>query len=211
MTQPAPRTTHPHVRRPSAGTAHARRWRAWRPAPVIALVVALLALATTGGSSAANGAVRGSNRVAFGAHPRIERADLHVDDLPSAPGLEVDLEITETRDDCETPLQGQVCLRYGISQDDAPIQIGYGLIPISAVRLSSSAFTLATDTRHDPHVTCLAGAGGLISLTWSVPLGVPHPTNQRTALAVATVQGSIMGYTIPNTHVTAGVLITSGT
>lgn len=121
----------------------------------------------------------------------------------------MNLAITQTQNDCDTPPHGQLCLRYTISADEVTSEDGYGLIPISAVRITPSTITLSIDTRHDPQMHLMTGHGGPISLTWSIPLGLPHPVNQAAALAAATVQGSILGYAVPSTNVTAAVLMSS--
>lgn len=121
----------------------------------------------------------------------------------------MDLAITETQNDCGTPPRGLLCLRYTISTGDVATENGFGLVPISAVKVSLSTITLSIDTAKDPHMNLLAGKGGLISLTWSMPLGLPHPGSQGAALATASVHGTILGYVIPSTNVTAGVLVTN--
>lgn len=143
-------------------------------------------------------------------HLLIARSDLHVDGLPNASELEVDLTISQTQSDCQVPLHGQICLRYNILLDDTPVQSGYGLISPGKVTVSGSSITLRTDTRHEPLVTRTAGSGGLISVTWTTVSGLPQPGAGTAALTVATVQGSIIGYTIPSTNVTAGVLMYGG-
>lgn len=223
MTAHPTRANHVQARRRARGgvasSAHRgwRAWHGWRAAPALGLIVVLVALAVRGGSSAAAGnntlesraPASGAVRVAAGVPLRIERADLHVDGVSGESEFEMNLAITQTQNDCDKPPQGQLCLRYTISADEITSEDGYGLIPISAVRISPSTITLSIDTSHDPQMHFVAGQGGQIALTWFMPLGLPHPVNQTAALAAATVQGSILGYTVPSANVTAAVLMSS--
>jgi hypothetical protein len=135
---------------------------------------------------------------------------VHIDDLPGAPGLELDLSISQTENNCSAPLRGQACLRYSITQDDEPVQAGYGLLPVSQVTMHGSAITLSTDTRRNHNVVRTYGAGGPISLTWVAVAGLPQVAVHASILCDAAVRGSVIGYAIPSTNVTAGMLIYGG-
>lgn len=141
---------------------------------------------------------------------RIGRLDVHVDDLPSAPGLELDLSVTQSENDCGAPTHGQMCLRYSITQDDKPVQAGYGPLPVSQVTVHGAAISLATDTHGDPKVVRTSGAGGPISLTWVAVAGWSPVDAHASILREASVQGSVIGYVIPSTNVTAAMLIYGG-
>lgn len=201
----------PHTNNQTRGRALGKKLRAalrtrralWATACVLALS-ALLVVSGSGGQGAS-----ASSRTAAG-RTLIESADVHVDDLASDPGLEINLSISETRNDCGKPLNGQICLRYSISRDDMPDEVGYGLIPRSALTVSRSMIMLKTDTRYDPQIKRIAGAGGLISLKWFTLSRLPQPASHSAALVVPSVQGSILGYAIPSTNVTSGVLLYGG-
>jgi hypothetical protein len=204
-------------------------WKKYRVAPMLALVLALAALFASSGqhpgaashSSATTRALPAAAAAPAylpATHLLIGSADLHIDSSSSAtdanaPGdeeLEVNLTISQTQSDCQTPLYGAFCLRYNILIEDAPTQAGYGLIPVSDVTVSGSTVTLRVDTRHEPRLIRTAGAGGMIVLTWRMPAGMPRPALHTTGVAAATVQGRMVGYVIPANGVLAGVLMYGG-
>lgn len=207
---------------PLAGLSSA--WRKYRIAPVLALALALVALfAGAGPGAGAGGEASVTNtpaaHVVVGALPArhllIGSADLHIETATESAEdgdseLEVNLAISQTASDCQTPLYGEFCLRYDILVDDAAVQAGYGLIPVSDVRVTGSVVLLTVDTRHEPRVVRTAGDGGLIQLTWSLPNGLPQPVLHATGVSVATVRGRLIEYTIPSDDVTAGVLVYGG-
>lgn len=181
---------------------------AWRRQHVVVIILFLAVAALTASALPLTSAQAShANAVGPARHMLIGRADLHVDDLPGDAELEVDLSISQTQSDCQMPLRGQLCLRYNILRDDVPVESGYGLIPVGAVKVAGATISLRIDTRHESRLIRTAGAGGLISLTWSVATALPHPAVRATALTVPTVRGSIIGFTIPSTNVTAGVLL----
>ena len=205
-------------------------WKKYRVAPMLALVLALAALFASSsqhpdGASHSSAATTRSLSAAAAApaalpatHLLIGAADLHIDSSSSAtdanaPGdeeLEVNLTISQTQSDCQTPLYGAFCLRYNILIEDAPTQAGYGLIPVSDVTVSGSSVMLRVDTRHEPRLIRTAGGGGMIVLTWRAPTGLPRPALHATGVAAATVQGQMVGYRIPVDGVVAGVLLYGG-
>lgn len=137
----------------------------------------------------------------------IERLDAHVDDLANMPDFEMDLSLSQTIDDCGAPLRGQFCLRYSITNDDVPVQAGYGLIPASQVRVHGSTITLVTNTARDRGFVHVAGRGGLISITWTAPRNLPIVASRSAAMGEITARGSIIGTAIPSSDVTAAVVI----
>jgi hypothetical protein len=194
-----------HVLPGASGPGH-------RGAPVLALIVAataIIAFAALPISGSAHADTRPTVRAPATGLVRvvIERADLHVDDLPSDAELEVDLSISQTQGDCQMALHGQLCLRYNILLDDRPVQAGFGLISLADVTMSPPTLTLRTDTRHESQFVRTAGAGGVISLTWFSTAGWSHASARGTSFADALVRGTLAGYAIPTTHVTAGVLV----
>jgi hypothetical protein len=183
-----------------------------RAAPVLALIVAataIIAFAALPIPGSAHADTRPTARLPATGPARVlmERADLHVDDLPSDAELEVDLSISQSQGDCQMALHGQLCLRYTILLGDRPVQAGYGLIPVANVTMSPPTITLRTDTRHESQFVRTAGPGGVISLTWFSAAGWSHASARGTSFADAVVRGTLAGYAIPATHVTAGVLL----
>jgi len=197
--------TSQHHRWPP-GTRFLGAWRMRRAIPVVAIVLAIGALSAS--------AILGDQVTSAGArvagHILIRQADLHVDTTIGDDELEVDLSISQMQNDCETPLRGRFCLRYTILLEDKPIQSGYGLMPSGNVETAESSITLWVDTSHEPGVIRTAGTGGTIALTWSTLAALPRPVQGASALTSASVQGSIVGYVIPRTNVTAGVLLYGG-
>jgi hypothetical protein len=201
-------------------------WSKYRIAPIIVLVLALTALFASTGAGAGSGSHSASTttrdaHVVVGALPAghllIGSADFHIETVSASEGtddgdteLEMNLAISQTANDCQTPLLGEFCLRYDILLDDEPVQAGYGLIPLSDVSVTASSVTLRVDTRHEPRVTQTEGDGGLIQLTWALSAGLPRPALHATGVAAATVRGSVIGYAVPANGVTASVLVLGG-
>ncbi|HET9981535.1 MAG TPA: hypothetical protein VFQ32_13890 [Ktedonobacterales bacterium] len=198
-------------------------WSKYRIAPILALVLALAALFASTGAGAGAGSHPDSpttraGHAVVGALPAgrllIGSADFHLETVSVSEGtdagdteLEMNLAISQTASDCQTPLYGEFCLRYDILLDDAAVQAGYGLIPLSDVSVTASSVTLRVDTRHEPHVTQTQGDGGLIQLTWALPAGLPRPALHATGEAAAAVRGSLIGHAVPANGVTASVLV----
>lgn len=124
----------------------------------------------------------------------IESADLHFE---TPGGIEVDLSITQTREDCGVPLNGQTCLRYSVMRGDTIIQSGDGLIPNSDVQESGSTITLSLNSS-SAHYHRILGAGGPISITWTV--------NSPKVLWTAPVKGSVVAVGLPTTDIHASVI-----
>jgi hypothetical protein len=188
-------------------------WRSRRAVGPLAFILALtLAFAALSGGAYAHNARTTPTGPA--PHQLIESADVHVDDLPSNPDFELDVSITQTQNNCgassSASSSGAVCLRYGIAQSDQFIQAGYGLIPARELKITGAMITLTTDTSREPGFIRTYGSGGPITLTWMVGRGLPRPQLRSSALSLPTVQGSVIGYRIPATNVTAGVLIYGG-
>ena len=199
-------------------------WSKYRVAPVLALILALVALFASSGAGAGSGshsapATARDAHVVVGvlpaSHLLIGSADFHIESAPETADaaddgdseLEMNLAISQTASDCQMPLYGEFCLRYDILLDDDAVQAGYGLIPVSDVTVTGSSVRLTVDTRHEPRFIRTAGAGGLIQLTWSLPTGLPRPALHATGVAAATVQGRMIEYVVPANGVTAAVLV----
>lgn len=182
----------------------------WRP-PRVPTLVCLLAIVLAGvGVVAARAQPQVNAASAPAAAQLIERLDAHVDDLPSAPELEMDLSLSQTIDDCGVPLHGQFCLRYSISEDDVPVQAGYGLIPASQVKVHGPVITLVTNTARDPGFVRVAGAGGVIAVTWTAFGSLPRVASHVAAMQGTSAHGTIVGMAIPSTNVTSAVVIHGG-
>src|SRR5437588_725658 len=101
------------------------------------------------------------------AAPPIRAADLHVDTILAHGDREINLSLSQTHNDCGgTALNGQVCLRYSVAADETLVEAGYGLIAPSALKVSGSSITLATNTATDPGFHLLVGHGGVLSIRW---------------------------------------------
>lgn len=127
----------------------------------------------------------------------ITSADLHFE---KAGGIEVDLAITQTRDDCGVPLNGETCLRYSVMKGDTIIQSGDGLIPDSDVLQTGSTITLSFDSSSARYHRILGG-GGPISVTWTA--------NSPKVLWNAAIKGRVVGEGFPTTDIHASVLRSS--
>ena len=144
------------------------------------------------------------------AAPRIGAADLHVQTILAHGDREIDLSLSQTHDDCGgTALKGQLCLRYSVAADETPIEVGYGLIAPSALKVSGSSITLATNTAAAPGFHLLVGHGGVLSIRWKEARGGRSMTAHRrtSTLLPATVQGTVLGYALTGAIVQADVLI----
>jgi hypothetical protein len=139
------------------------------------------------------------------AAPLLGDADVHVD----AGEHEINVALSQTQNNCgATALNGQFCLRYSIVEDEVPVAFGYGVIAASDVTLSGDSVTLHTNTASYPRFHLLKGAGGVLSIHWTVAPGAsPVRAHGRTStLAPATVRGTVLGKKLPGAFVQAGVL-----
>jgi hypothetical protein len=134
----------------------------------------------------------------------IGRADVHIYNS----SVELNLSITRTENACQTPLNGQFCLRYSVVVDERAVQVGYGLIPRGAVRMTGSNIILSTDTKTNRfhHVV---GPGGPISVTWTEQPGSSSvaAANQTSSLSPAWVQGTVIGQALTGPGLEASVLL----
>lgn len=200
---------HRFSRRQRLHTRFVAAWKTRHLLLALALILALGILSAARGTATASGSVLSahSGSAARATHDLIGRADVHVDGTLGASEFELDLSISQTQNDCQAPLRGRVCLRYSISLDDQPLQSGYGVIPMGDVIVSANSITLKLDTHHESAVIRTSGTGGIIALTWSTPSRLPQPASRAAMLAIPTVRGSVIGYTIPSADVTAGLLL----
>jgi hypothetical protein len=144
------------------------------------------------------------------AGPRIGAADLHVDTILADDDREINLSLSQTQGDCGgTALNGQICLRYSVEVDDTEVEAGYGVIAPSALKVSGSSITLATNTAADPGFHLPVGHGGALSIRWKEAPGARSMTahGRTSTLLPATVQGTVLGYALTGTIVQADVLI----
>ena len=139
----------------------------------------------------------------------IELADVHLSEALSTGEFELNVEITQTENDCGAPLNGQLCLRYSITQDDRPVENGVGLIPLSDVSRSGSTLTLSTSTSVYPHFHRFAGGGGPLRISWTPAASGTAVTagNQTTLLFPCTVRGTVLGHALSGTELHGGLLI----
>ncbi len=138
----------------------------------------------------------------------VELADVHLDEALSTGEFELNVEITQTENDCGAPLNGQLCLRYSITQDDHPVEDGVGLIPLSDVSRSGSTLTLSTSTNAYPHFHRFAGGGGSLLISWTPAASGTAVTagNQTTLLHPCTVRGTVLGHALSGTELHSGLL-----
>ena len=138
---------------------------------------------------------------------RVERVDLHWSSMDSQE-TEVNLAVG-TGHDCQTRLNsGEYCLRYSVTQDDQPKDVGFGVISSNDVQINGStlAIHVNTTTAHFHH---RHGSGGSIDVT--LALGRPgSPTTARrhtTSLAGARAAGAIDGYRLAGAQLHASYLM----
>src|SRR2546430_7907404 len=142
------------------------------------------------------------------AAPALERLDVHSMSMGSEE-REINLAVG-TGNECATSLTpGQYCLRYSVTVDDQPIDVGFGTISSSDVQTSGPTFALhlntATASFHHLH-----GSGGPINVVWTPGPNSP-PTTARghtTALAAASIVGTVDGNPLAGTQLQASVLTT---
>ena len=136
----------------------------------------------------------------------IGRADVHLD----TDTFEVNVSITQTENACQAPLNGQLCMRYSITANEAPVESGYGLIPNGHVTMTSSSISVSVDTSTGRfhHVV---GKGGPVSVTWTWQPGSSPVTagGQTSTLSPAVVQGSVIGRTLKAPGLVGSVLLYS--
>jgi hypothetical protein len=140
------------------------------------------------------------------APPQVERVDLHWSSIDSEE-TEVNLAVG-TGDDCQTTLTlGQYCLRYSVTQEDQPKDIGFGVIPSSAVRINGPTLAIRLDTTQATFHH-LFGSGGTIDVTVTPGrLGSPKTARgHTTSLAAAEAGGAIDGFRLARTQLQAAVL-----
>jgi hypothetical protein len=141
------------------------------------------------------------------ASPVLKRLDFHSTSLGSGE-IELNLAVG-TGNDCQTSLHpGQYCLRYSVTVDEQPKDVGFGVIPSSDVRVNGSTLALRIDTTKAT-LHHLYGSGGLINLTWHLGRhGSPATArHQTTTLTPTTVVGTIDGYSVAGTQVQASYLV----
>lgn len=135
-------------------------------------------------------------------HPtRIARADAHIEALVDGHDLEINLSLTQTEDDCQASLRNGVCLRYTVVSDERPVILAYGVIPLSAIKVSQGKIVLRVDPSKVPGFTFQMGPPQIINVTWQVKSGALGAL-QRCAL-----QGSIGSYSftgVPSSSTPSG-------
>ena len=102
--------------------------------------------------------------------------------------LEVNLTITQTENDCQASLADGVCLRYSVVSDERAVIVAYGVVPLSAMRVSHGRIDLHVDTRTVPDFTFVIGAPVVVSVSWQVKSGAGG------ALQRCATQGEIGAY-----------------
>ena len=140
---------------------------------------------------------------------RVERVDLHWSSIDSQE-TEVNLAIG-TGDDCQTTLPpGQYCLRYSVTQDDEPKDVGFGVIPSSEVQINGSTLAIRLDTTQATFHH-LVGSGGSIDVTVTPGrLGSPATARRHTtSLAAAKAAGAIDGYRLAGAQLQASYLVSN--
>ena len=177
---------------PSGPGARARRGRLLRSLAVLlalALLGSLPLLMPSDGHAAA---------------PLLGDADVHVD----AGELEINLSLSQTQNTCgATALNGQLCLRYSVEENETPVASGYGLIAASDVTMSGAGVTLTTNTTSYPGFHLVEGAGGALTISWTTRRAPPARANGWiSTLAPATVEGSVLGRKLAGAIVQADVL-----
>lgn len=136
---------------------------------------------------------------------QLGQADFHVD----AGGYGMSVSITQMSNDCGVVATGSYCLRYSVeTEDELPLQVGYGLIPASDVAEHGATISLSVDTRTVQGMRQAVGTGGVIALVWTSTSVSPASTirQETTQLHMASVHGTILGHGIPATGTTAAIL-----
>lgn len=123
----------------------------------------------------------------------LARADVHTESLYKGEDLELNLSISQVGNDCQTALNGGVCLRYSVVLEEKPVMAGYGVIPLSAVHITPTNIILNVDTTQVPDFVNTVGAGGRIVLTWKNSATTVNPGS----LHSASVVGKIGSFTLP--------------
>lgn len=181
----------------------------------VALLLALSALtigwATHGGFSgkdpgrAEAAASLGSAQPKAAPALQFGQADFHVD----AGGYGISVSITQMSNDCGAAAAGTYCLRYSVeTEDEIPLEVGYGLIPASDVTVNGTTVSLSVDTRAVQGMHQVVGAGGRITIVWTSASVSPASTISRetTQMHMASTHGNILGHGIPASGVTAAMV-----
>ena len=137
--------------------------------------------------------------------PLLGAADVHVD----TGEVEINVSLSQTQNTCgATALNGQLCLRYSVEENETPVASGYGLIAASDVTMSGAGVTLATNTASYPGFHLVEGAGGALTIYWTTTRRAPpaRANGWISTLAPATIQGSVLGKKLAGAIVQAGVL-----
>ena len=143
------------------------------------------------------------------APPRVERVDLHWSSTDSQQ-TEVNLALGTGHDCQTTPNSGQYCLRYSVTQDDQPKDVGFGVISSNDVQINGSTLAIHLNTTK-ANFHHRYGSGGLIDVT--LTLGTPgsRATARRhvTSLAAAKAAGVIDGYRLVGAQLHASYLVSN--
>lgn len=182
-----------------------RRVRALGPLALtlVLVLVAAILLGSIGHPRASTGATGHVGAASL----LIARADVHVETVLNGKNLEMNLAITQTKNDCQEALNGGVCLRYTVVLDgdgdhEQALLAGYGVIPQANVNMTASSIVLKTDTSKIPNFVHVVGQGGPILINWKALSAV----TKAGAVRKATAQGGIAQYTIPSNGVIASML-----
>lgn len=169
----------------------------------LALAIGAAVAVGSGGASARESGHGSATQSAGGT--RLARVDMHVEMVSQGKDIEVNVALTQTQNDCQAPLNGGICLRYTIIEDERAVSAGYGVIPASDVRVTAQAIALRVDTRTTRGFTQVIGSGLMLSVTWQaghVATEGRTPAGQ-TAASLARLQppamaeGNIGSFVIP--------------
>lgn len=136
---------------------------------------------------------------------QLGQADFHVD----AGGYGISVSITQMSNDCGTAASGTYCLRYSVeTEDELPLEVGYGLIPASDVSVNGTTVSLSVDTRAVQGMHQVVGTGGQITIVWTSVSVSPASTIRRetTQMHMASTHGSVLGHGIPAAGVMAAMV-----
>lgn len=136
--------------------------------------------------------------------PRIAAADIHAETVLQGKDVEINLALTQTQNDCQAPLNGGVCLRYTVLEDEQATLAGYGVIPAADVQMTPGVITLHVDTSTVHGFVYVVGSSVLINATWRIAASASNGAGSQRA----NVQGGIGQYAIPSPSSSTTVVAT---
>lgn len=179
-----------------------RRLRGLAPLAV-ALVLILAAAAVLGTIALAHG----GTQAAATSPLLIARADFHSETPYNGKDLEMNAALSQVGSDCQATLKGGYCLRYTVVLDEQAVMVGYGVIPASAVQVTSSSIVINVDTNKVAHFVHVVGVGSPVSISWKfASTAGKSPSAMINKPQKATALGGISTYTVPASAVIATVL-----